>query len=532
MKKVVTFCAIVMFNLGLFQSGFSQVAGTYDPSFAVNGELTDSIINPFLFSSMALVPGNEFVISRIGHDSLIVVRYLVSGERDVTFGPFSTGVNIINLSWTGAAVTSSAVQSDRKTIIAGRTATSSASSKGFLLRLNDDGSIDNTFGTNGYVYTQLYPNSGDQISQVTIQPDGNILVMDVALNTDSTDSISLLRYTVSGSLDNTFNGTGVYGVPFYNFLPTGPFYFNIDGSNNVNFGAYSNYADTDNIFLFQLNPNGTLNTSYGQQGPLVPAGETLITQPGLIDHGYNIGLNFDANDKLLLTQSSLIDSIQWIIARFNTDGTPDVSFGDSGVVDMQGADGALPFSIQNITPTPFNQIVVAGLVSLAGSTRIDVARLNSNGTLDAAFGDYSGQTLLNALELDDFIWNVIVQPDEKILINGLVAEKKIGAAPPYILNDVVRLIGSGNGSTGVNEIGVNAQMEIYPNPTGSSFYVTLSGASEGTFQLTDLEGRLVQKQTLQPASAQQFNIENLSAGVYLLTFRNDDAVISRKVVKQ
>jgi uncharacterized delta-60 repeat protein len=346
MKKVVTFCAFVIFNLGLVKPGFSQVAGTYDPSFGVNGELSDSIINPFLYSSMALVPGNEFVISRIGHDSLIVIRYLVSGDRDVTFGPSSTGLEVIHLTWTGAAVLSSAVQSDRKTIIAGRTATSSTSSKGFLLRLNDDGSVDNSFGTNGYVYTQLYPNSGDQISQILIQPDGNILALDVALNTDSTDSVSLLRYNTAGALDNNFNSSGVYSVPFYNFLPTGPFFFNIDGSNNINFGAYSNYDDTDNIFLFQLNPNGTLNTSYGQQGPLVPAGETLITQPGLIDHGYNIGLNFDVNDKLLLTQSSLVDSILWIVERFNTDGTPDVAFGDSGVVYMQGADGALPFSIQ------------------------------------------------------------------------------------------------------------------------------------------------------------------------------------------
>jgi hypothetical protein len=278
--------------------------------------------------------------------------------------------------------------------------------------------------------------------------------------------------------------------------------------------------------LFQLNPNGTATGTYAQ-GVLPVSGGNLITTPYLINRGFSLGLNFEATDKLILTQSSLVDSIQWIISRFNTDGTPDVAFGDSGVVVMQGGDGGVPYDIHSIEPTPFSQIVVAGLVSLAGSTRMDITRLNENGTIDGAFGLYQGHAILNCVELDDYISTLIIQPDERILINGLVAEKG------YVLNEVVRLLGSGTGgSTAISDVEGNVEMSVYPNPAGNAMFVSIPGAGEGSIELADMQGRVVVKQQLAGNTEQQINLENLPDGLYLITFRNGEVVLTSRIVKQ
>ena len=77
----------------------------------------------------------------------------------------------------------------------------------FLVRYNDDGSLDTDFGSDGVVITDL--GGRDIARSVTVQPDGKILVAgDTATESgDFASDFALVRYNDNGTLDTDF-GTG------------------------------------------------------------------------------------------------------------------------------------------------------------------------------------------------------------------------------------------------------------------------------------------------------------------------------------
>ena len=80
-----------------------------------------------------------------------------------------------------------------------------------LARLNSNGTIDATYGTNGYVVTQMKDTDG--VTSVKLyrryypQEDGKIVAVGFAIRAEQHD-VLIARYNVDGTLDNTFNSTG------------------------------------------------------------------------------------------------------------------------------------------------------------------------------------------------------------------------------------------------------------------------------------------------------------------------------------
>ncbi len=90
------------------------------------------------------------------------------------------------------------------------------------------------------------------------------------------------------------------------------------------------------------------------------------------------------------------------IARLNSDGTLDSSFGSAS-----GADGA----VQCIAVQEDGRVLIGGMfTSVHGTTRNRIARLNSDGTLDPTFGPASGA--------DGAVGSIVVQGDGRVLIGG------------------------------------------------------------------------------------------------------------------
>jgi uncharacterized delta-60 repeat protein len=80
-----------------------------------------------------------------------------------------------------------------------------------VVRYNTDGSLDTDFNGTGIVTTTI-SNGSDRGHGIAIQPDGKILVAGPTYPfTNST--FALARYTITGSLDTTFNGTGIVTTP-------------------------------------------------------------------------------------------------------------------------------------------------------------------------------------------------------------------------------------------------------------------------------------------------------------------------------
>jgi uncharacterized delta-60 repeat protein len=106
------------------------------------------------------------------------------------------------------------------------------------------------------------------------------------------------------------------------------------------------------------------------------------------------------------------------IARYNTDGSLDTSFGSGGTAPIVTLGNGLD-EMKSIALQPDGKIVVAGSTSLPTAFNFDfmVARFNANGTPDTTFGT-GGKTLTEFDGLNDQAKAVLIQPDGKIVVAG------------------------------------------------------------------------------------------------------------------
>lgn len=74
-------------------------------------------------------------------------------------------------------------------------------------RLMPNGSLDTSFGSGGFVHTEVPP-SGEDTAQAACMADGRILVVRMGPGTGSDKNIQLIRLMVDGTIDTTFAGTG------------------------------------------------------------------------------------------------------------------------------------------------------------------------------------------------------------------------------------------------------------------------------------------------------------------------------------
>jgi uncharacterized delta-60 repeat protein len=212
--------------------------GSLDTSFGIAGKVTTDFLGwgdwvravavqsdgkIIAAGIMAILPnGTPYADLRVRRGAL--VRYNKDGSLDSTFG---TGGKVITEILGPSALNALSIQSDGKIIAAGHSGVLNGSvSNGTwfeifrsgptgmdfaLVRYNDDGSLDTTFGAEGKVVTDLN-SPADVINAISLQPDGKIIAAGNA-NAGLADwgSISrpisvygLARYNRDGSLDTTF----------------------------------------------------------------------------------------------------------------------------------------------------------------------------------------------------------------------------------------------------------------------------------------------------------------------------------------
>ncbi|MBV9960492.1 MAG: FG-GAP repeat protein [Acidobacteria bacterium] len=126
--------------------------------------------------------------------------------------------------------------------------------------------------------------------------------------------------------------------------------------------------------------------------------------------------------KIVVVGSTHSDFTVWHdfgIARYNSDGSLDTTFGTGGKVatNISLYDYAYGVALQ-----PDGKIVVVGsTVAFDGVGQIDfaIARYNSNGTLDSTFGN-GGKVIIDFFTADDIAKEVVIQPDNKMVVGGEV----------------------------------------------------------------------------------------------------------------
>jgi len=205
-----------------------------------------------------------------------------------------------------------------------------------------------------------------------------------------------------GSLDLTYAGTG---YKFDGF--GGGFTFGTDVvvQPDGKIVAAANWHFS--FALARYNPDGSADTSFGVDGKVVGP----IPESG----GSPNDLILQPDGKLVLVGSVNDHSIA--LVRYNTDGSPDTTFGGDGIVttDVPGASScaAMAAAFQ-----PDGKIVIIGWASFLAQFQFHfvVARYNTDGSLDTSF-DGDGIITTNALE-GRYGTSVVIQSDGKIVTGG------------------------------------------------------------------------------------------------------------------
>ena len=338
-----------------------------------------------------------------GTDSdAVVLRYNDNGTLDQTFGTY------------GAAAYDSgkgddcgrlvAIQPDGRIVLTGYTYNGTSYDL-LTMRYNTDGTPDSTFGTNGVV-TYDSGNKDDYGRAVVVQTDGKLVV--IARSSDAITSVAMiLRYNGDGTLDKTFGSNGVvtyeggYGNDGFRGVV-------IQTDGKIIVSGYTNTNTGFDVLTARYGSDGSLDTTFGTGGVAIHDG----------GHGNDgaRGVGIQADGKIVVSGGEYNGTdLDILVLRYDINGNPDDTFGANGVVTYDSGNGndlGRRFAIQRGA-----KIVVTGRIPNGTDYDVLVLRYNAHGGLDNTFG-VNGVATFDMGKGNDYGEGVVIQTDAKIVISG------------------------------------------------------------------------------------------------------------------
>jgi uncharacterized delta-60 repeat protein len=424
-----------------------------DGSFDGDGKLITGFGEEEQAWGVAIQPDGKIVVlgNSLSPRASHLARYMPSGALDGTFG--SGGKRTIP----NDSLFDLALQPDGKLLALGFKKYSDGARRFAFHRLNTDGAPDTTFGGDGRIEPNFNGESKDVGRALALLPDGRIL----AFGWRGDFNLILTRRWPDGSPDSGGKQTHTLSSGYYESayaLAVQP-----DGGLLVTGEGFVPFSSRSNAFVTRFLPGGQVDTAFGVQGTIQTSslGSTfrgaraIAVQPDgkLVIAGHTKGIFSSSTEDFL-------------VARWNSNGAPDNSFGLSGLNHQyvsfpgNGDDYGTALAL-----APDGKIVVAG-TAWNGSRQVwGVARLTPTGALDSTFNgsgmaflDFGPGSTANA---------VVVQPDGKIVLGGKTSGNDFAVA---------RLLENGAPDTG---FGPNHDGSIITDMGGNSGITALALAPNG-----------------------------------------------------
>lgn len=267
-----------------------------------------------------------------------------------------------------------------------------------------DGTLDVTFDTDG-ITTVPIGMSDDYGLSMALQPDGKIVTAGYIYNGTDAD-FAVIRYNTDGSLDLTFSGDGMVTTAIgtsdeeaYSVL--------IQPDGKILVAGLSLTGFNYEFALVRYNTDGSLDLSFDTDGK-------VTTAVGLDDYGFAVDLQPDG--KIVVAGTSFSGTnYDFALARYNSDGSLDLTFDTDGMLltDMGNED-----ILRCMTVQADGKIVVAGTSFNGANNDFALARYNTDGSLDLSF-DTDGKKIHPVGVNNDEIRSLILQPDGKLVVAGL-----------------------------------------------------------------------------------------------------------------
>lgn len=524
----------------------------------------------------------RFVVAGTGGGvKAALARYKTDGTLDNTFG--TGGKVIANTGTVESRAYDFAIQNDGRIISAGVAYGDGQNNDFFLCRYNSDGTPDNTFGTNGAVTTDF--NSGsDEARAVTLQPDGKIVVAGWAFD-GFRYNFALARYLATGALDPSFGTGGKKTVVIQTGSSSKAYAMTLQPDGKIVLGGTVINANAD-FALVRLNADGSLDNSFNGSGKLVKdiagrndginamilqndgtivvAGHEISYAPAAAgnvvvarftasgspdplfdgdgiritdlggDNDQATGVSLQPDGRLLV--SAIGANRDFNVLRYNTNGSPDITFGVNGVASKDfGNRSDVPNAIQFYQ----NDIYVAGKTHSSGGDLFALGRFSNHVILPAGIITFtaskvsSSKVVLNWKIAD--VGNSVFEIEKSTTGSSFtkIGTLAAGNAVQFEFADNnfgnqntfyrLRILDAGSGYSYSNAVMIKAAetktVSIFPNPATNVLQVQLPGRGMATITIHDANGRLTNSLSINAshASTTPVDISSLSKGAYLLT---------------
>ena len=183
------------------------------------------------------------------------------------------------------------------------------------------------------------------------------------------------------------------------------------------------------LFVYNLSAQpGSLDKSFGEQGVFLDTSfwadcRALTIQPDgkILAGGYTQDLERPFSNG------------GFYIARYNSNGSIDESFGENGKFIVRKIPGAQPLSAKTIVVLPDGKILACGYFIIGSLfSHPGLVRLFSDGRIDSSFGT-NGFVITKLSEWSDAIAGMAVQPDGKIVVAGNKQSAEYQSGPEFVL---------------------------------------------------------------------------------------------------
>jgi len=281
-------------------------------------------------------------------------------------------------------------------VVLGRSSGTTTGADFNLVRYNGDGSLDASFG-NGGIVTDIVTTGDDDVFAGALQSDGKILAAGYA---GGETYMAVARFNPDGTLDATFGSGGnvLMNLATHQKLPSAAWTLALQSDGKILLGGEPSK-------VVRLNSNGSMDTTFGNQGSVSLAVRALTTQR--VTSG-------------TVTEERILAAKGGTVTRLTSSGSVDASFGPNlnGTVSADVCGSALSIAVDAA-----NNIVVAGVDG--SPLNFGLARYTPNGIPDSTFGDpvpgsaqRTGRTRVSFFGNNDRVYGLAIQGDGKLLVSG------------------------------------------------------------------------------------------------------------------
>ncbi len=346
-------------------------------------------------SGRIVVAGSGYHIDASGNQidqDFLLFRLTLEGSVDATFASDDGGYRMINFDLTGIGAfgndtaTDLAIQSDAKIVAVGNAFFNATQSHFAALRVDDSGTLDPTFGSGGTAHFGAFTAYSNSVGSMALDAAGDLILAGSTSSIGGLDAVykaAVARLTSSGRLDASFNSGFVQE---FNFSPPQEtaqdnyvMAVGVDGSGRILAAGGYDTSTISAAAVARLDAAGLLDASFAGGAP-APIPQPFFAATAI--HVSGDGSFMVAGDGFGGGQGYIY------LAKFLSDGNPDVAFGTNGIASFPFGPSGLPTLI---APTKRGGWLMAGPYAQQG---VFIAKVLADGEPDTTLG---GTGLVSAL---------------------------------------------------------------------------------------------------------------------------------------